>query len=51
MQRFIERATPRERCVIGFPPPGDNYWNERTIAGVGARYVGMDMEPYRVAAS
>jgi ectoine hydroxylase-related dioxygenase (phytanoyl-CoA dioxygenase family) len=49
MQRFLERATPRQRQVIGIPAPGDEYWDERTLAGVGARYPGMDMEPYRAA--
>jgi hypothetical protein len=45
--RFLEQATPRQRSVLGFPPPGHPYWTEETVAGVGARYPGMDMEPYR----
>lgn len=46
---FMERATPRQRQFLGFPAPGHEYWNERTIAGVAARYPGMDMTPYREA--
>ena len=46
LARFIEQATPRQREVIGFPPPGHAYWNEQTLAGVAARYPRMDMKPY-----
>jgi len=47
LERFIEQATPRQREVLGFPPPGHPYWNEQTLAGVAARYPAMDMTPYR----
>jgi ectoine hydroxylase-related dioxygenase (phytanoyl-CoA dioxygenase family) len=47
MQRFIARATPRQREVLGFPPPGHPYWNEETLAAVALRYPEMDMTPYR----
>ena len=43
----MEQATPRERCLFGFPDIGDPYWNEQTLAGVQARYPAMDMSPYR----
>ena len=43
----MERATPAERELLGFPPPGHPYWTEETIAGVGARFPQMDMTPYR----
>ncbi len=46
MNRFIERATPHERDLVGFPPVGHPYWNSRTVAAVGRRYPGMDMGPY-----
>jgi ectoine hydroxylase-related dioxygenase (phytanoyl-CoA dioxygenase family) len=49
LQRFIERGTPRQRELLGFPPAGHPYWNEETLAGVAARYPGMDMTPYRKA--
>ncbi|HTT91246.1 MAG TPA: phytanoyl-CoA dioxygenase family protein [Acidimicrobiales bacterium] len=47
MRRLITRATPRQRQLIGFPAPGDAYWTEDTLAGVAARYPGMDMTPYK----
>ena len=46
-KRFIEFSQPRQREVLGFPPPGHPYWNEETIAAVGMRYPRMDMKPYR----
>lgn len=46
MTTFIEHATPRQREMIGFPPSGDPYWNERTLDAVAKRYPGMDMTPY-----
>jgi hypothetical protein len=45
----MERATVRERDLFGFPRPGDDYWNEQTLADVQRRYPGMDMGPYRDA--
>lgn len=47
LERFIEQTSPRQREVLGFPPAGHPYWNEQTIAGVAARYPGMDMTAYR----
>ena len=44
--RFVARATPRQREVLGFPPPGHAYWNEQTVAAVKLRYPEMDMAPY-----
>jgi ectoine hydroxylase-related dioxygenase (phytanoyl-CoA dioxygenase family) len=50
LERFIERTTPRQREVLGFPPPGHPYWNKETLAGVAARYPRMDMTAYREGA-
>jgi ectoine hydroxylase-related dioxygenase (phytanoyl-CoA dioxygenase family) len=47
MDHWLEAATPRERELAGFPPVGDAFWDETTIAGVAARYPNMDMDPYR----
>lgn len=44
---IVERATPRERSVFGFPAPGDPYWDEQTLADTQARYPGADLSPYR----
>ena len=46
-RRWMECATPAERELLGFPPPRHPYWTEETVAGVSARYPGMDMAPYR----
>ena len=46
MDRFLLTASPRERELIGFPAPGDSYWNQESLAGVAARYPDMDMAPY-----
>ncbi|HEY1828749.1 MAG TPA: phytanoyl-CoA dioxygenase family protein [Acidimicrobiales bacterium] len=44
---LIERATPRERSVFGFPEPGNPYWDEQTLADTQARYPRADLMPYR----
>jgi len=44
---LIERATPRERAVFGFPAPGDPYWDEQTLSDTQARYPQADLTPYR----
>ena len=49
LQRFLKRATPPQRELLGFPPPSHPYWNEETLIGVATRYPGMDMTPYRDA--
>ena len=43
---MMERATPRERELFGFPAVGDPYWNAQTLADVQCRYPEMDMTPY-----
>jgi hypothetical protein len=45
-REMMERATPAERCLFGFPAPDDPYWNEQTVADVAIRYPQMDMTPY-----
>ena len=44
---IVERASPRERLVFGFPAPGDPYWDEQTLADTQTRYPGADLTPYR----
>lgn len=48
LKRFLERATPRQREMLGFPPPGHSYWTEETLAAVSERYPEMDMMPYAI---
>ena len=43
---MMERATPRERELFGFPAVGDPYWSDQTLADVQRRYPTMDMAPY-----
>ena len=43
---IVERATPRERSVFGWPAPGDPYWDEQTLADTQARYPGAELTPY-----
>jgi ectoine hydroxylase-related dioxygenase (phytanoyl-CoA dioxygenase family) len=49
--RFMERASPRQRELLGFPSPSHPYWTEPTLIGVAARYPAMDMTPYLEAAN
>jgi hypothetical protein len=34
---FVRLATPRQLALFSIPRPGDPYWTEETLAGVGAR--------------
>jgi ectoine hydroxylase-related dioxygenase (phytanoyl-CoA dioxygenase family) len=43
LQRFIERASPRQREVLGFPRPDDPYWNDETRAAVRLRYPRLEL--------
>jgi hypothetical protein len=44
---IVERVSPRERSVFGFPAPGDPYWDEQTLADTQTRYPRADLTPYR----
>lgn len=45
--RLVPRATPRQLALLGFPPPGHPYWTPDTLAGLAARYPGLDTTPWR----
>lgn len=47
--RFVEQAGPRQLELFGFPRPGHAYWTSETLTGVGQRYPGLDMSPWRSA--
>ncbi len=49
LSKFVQQATARQLTVFGFPEPGHSYWSDATIAGVQARYPGLDMTPWREA--
>jgi Phytanoyl-CoA dioxygenase (PhyH) len=44
--KFVQQATVRQMTVLGMPEPGHPYWNEETLAGVAARYPGLDMSAW-----
>lgn len=48
VEKIIGEATPEQRVLLGFPMPGDSYWNEFTVKAVTARYgpFGFDGTPY-----
>jgi hypothetical protein len=45
--RFVERATPRQLELFGFPPPGHPYWTAKTVDGVQLRYPNLDLSSWR----
>jgi ectoine hydroxylase-related dioxygenase (phytanoyl-CoA dioxygenase family) len=49
LTKYVQQATPRQLALMGVPEPGHRYWNEATLAGVQARYPGLDMDPWRKA--
>jgi hypothetical protein len=49
MAAALSAMTPRQRDLLGFPPPGSEYWNAQTLRDVAARYPDMDMSPYAEA--
>jgi hypothetical protein len=44
---FVEQAGPRQLELFGFPAPGHPDWTAETLKGVGQRYPGLDMAPWR----
>ncbi len=46
---FVRQAAPDQLAVLGFPPPGHPFWTADTLAGVGRRYPGLDLSPWRDA--
>ena len=48
-QPFVERLTPDQLAVFGFPTPGHPYWTAETLDGVQLRYPRLDLTPWRAA--
>lgn len=44
---FVQASSPRQLTVLGFPAPGHPFWTEETLVGVGRRYPGLDLTPWR----
>jgi ectoine hydroxylase-related dioxygenase (phytanoyl-CoA dioxygenase family) len=45
--RFVERATPRQLELAGFPPRGHRYWTAATWSEVCRRYPSADLSSFR----
>ncbi|MCB1646440.1 MAG: hypothetical protein KDI36_13350 [Pseudomonadales bacterium] len=48
VESLIGRSTPRQRCLLDFPLPGDRWWTPARLQQVAARYepFGFDPAPY-----
>jgi hypothetical protein len=46
---FVERSTPRELALLGFPLPGHPIWSTSLIAETAERYPKLDLTPWRDA--
>ena len=47
ISKFLSRAEPGQRTLVGFPPVGHEYWqDEDAFEAVGNRYPEMDLRPY-----
>jgi hypothetical protein len=49
MQDWIQHLDARQLSAIGFPRPGDDYWDAETLAATQARYPNLDMTEYKNA--
>ncbi len=47
--QFVERSTPRELALLGFPPPGHAIWNAALLDATAVRYPHLDLQPWRAA--
>lgn len=46
LEKFITSISPLQRSVLGFPLPGDSYWNKKNIKLLKNRYPNMKIQPY-----
>jgi hypothetical protein len=46
---FVERATPRQLELLGFPPRGHQYWTRETWSAVCQRYPASDFSAFQPA--
>jgi hypothetical protein len=46
---FVERSSPRELELFGFPPPGHAIWNTALLDATAERYPSLDLRPWRAA--
>jgi hypothetical protein len=48
-QPFVEHASERQLRLFGFPEAGHPYWTPETLAGMSARYPGLDLSIWKAA--
>jgi Phytanoyl-CoA dioxygenase (PhyH) len=46
---FVERATPRQLELLGFPPRGHRYWTRETWSALRQRYPASDLSAFQPA--
>ena len=46
LEKFISLLTPEQRGTLGFPLPGDKYWNRENIKLLKYRYPSINILPY-----
>lgn len=46
LEKFISLLTPDQRGTLGFPLPGDKYWNRENIILLQYRYPSINILPY-----
>jgi hypothetical protein len=46
---FVERCTPRELELFGWPPPGHPIWDDALLDATAERYPQLDLAPWRAA--
>ena len=51
MKRLIASGSTEQRTVLGFPPPGSDYWCEATLEAVEARSGGLAIDLSEVRAA
>jgi len=44
---LVNGCSVRQLEVLGFPPPGHDYWDEVTLKGAAERYPSLDLSPWR----
>lgn len=45
--RFVQRATPRQLELFGFPPPRHPFWTPETLTHMEQRHPQLDLTPWR----
>ncbi len=49
--QLIAELQPSQRSILGFPPPGDSYWNDETLEHAKQMYPRIDLRPYAEGAT